>query len=106
MRSSADVIDDRTSIVTAAPSLRKIMAYSMAMMPLPTMTTDLGRKPSVLIESASKTRRPSNGTPPTRMGTDPQHTRSLAPATSTQPAPPTRSTLTLPSPSSVAVPCW
>ena len=44
MRSSAVLALPRTSMVTSAPRFLKILAYSMAMMPEPTMVTLLGRK--------------------------------------------------------------
>ena len=42
MRSSADIAVERTTIVTSAPSLRKMFAISIAMIPDPATTTDFG----------------------------------------------------------------
>ena len=61
MRSSADIAVERTTIVTSAPSLRKMFAISIAMIPDPATTTDFGRKSRPLTLSLSTTRLPSKG---------------------------------------------
>mmetsp|Transcript_15175 Transcript_15175/g.17045 ORF Transcript_15175/g.17045 Transcript_15175/m.17045 type:complete len:225 (+) Transcript_15175:1090-1764(+) len=59
------------NVTSSQPKFENILAYSIATIPLPVITTDLGRKFKPLIESESNTRTPSNGIPTGRKGLDP-----------------------------------
>mmetsp|Transcript_7945 Transcript_7945/g.13431 ORF Transcript_7945/g.13431 Transcript_7945/m.13431 type:complete len:233 (-) Transcript_7945:538-1236(-) len=82
MRSSAEPILPRTTIVTSAPSLRKILEYSIAMIPLPTTTTEFGKNERPrLIESESRICLPSTGTPGAVRGKDPVQSNTFSAST-------------------------
>mmetsp|Transcript_22817 Transcript_22817/g.41087 ORF Transcript_22817/g.41087 Transcript_22817/m.41087 type:complete len:236 (-) Transcript_22817:213-920(-) len=84
-RINASMAVPRTITVTAEPSLRKILANSMAMIPAPTMTTLLGRKARWKMLSLSKMRTPSKGIPGSRTAVDPAQMRIFSVVSCTEP---------------------
>mmetsp|Transcript_8422 Transcript_8422/g.20942 ORF Transcript_8422/g.20942 Transcript_8422/m.20942 type:complete len:343 (+) Transcript_8422:913-1941(+) len=95
---------ERTTIVTRQSSVEKIFAYSIAMMPAPTIVTLFGRNARVRIVSESKTRFPSYGIPGKSDDRDPVAMSVALPLTSTVRVDSKNVTLTVPASRMEAVP--